>query len=140
MPHKPSPGQGGVTLIELMIAVAIVAIISAIAYPSYQSHIQRTRRATATACLLELAQQMERRLTTSMAYDSDATLPSVGCAPPLAAHYNFGFAANEPTSTTYKVTAAPTGAQAGDSCGTLQLNQLGVKSVSGTATMDSCWR
>ena len=41
----------GFTLIELMIVLAIVAIITAIAYPSYQSHIQRTRRANAAACL-----------------------------------------------------------------------------------------
>ncbi|MBV5274160.1 MAG: prepilin-type N-terminal cleavage/methylation domain-containing protein [Lamprocystis purpurea] len=34
----------GFTLIELMIVVGIVAILAAIAYPSYQSQIRKTRR------------------------------------------------------------------------------------------------
>lgn len=140
MQRKICLRQRGVTLVELMFVLAVIAIISAIAYPSYQSHIQRTRRATAAACLQELGQQMERRLTTAMAYDSPATLPAAGCIPPLAAHYNFNFAASEPTATSYKITAAPAGPQAGDACGTLALDQFGVQTVTGSATADSCWR
>ena len=35
-------GQGGFGLIELMIAVAIVAVLSAIAFPAYQDYVRRT--------------------------------------------------------------------------------------------------
>ncbi len=42
--------QRGVTLIELLVAVVIVGILGMIAYPSYTSHLVKSRRAQATAC------------------------------------------------------------------------------------------
>jgi prepilin-type N-terminal cleavage/methylation domain-containing protein len=39
--------QNGFTLIEVMIVVVIVAILAAIAIPSYQDSIRKTRRADA---------------------------------------------------------------------------------------------
>jgi type IV pilus assembly protein PilE len=45
----------GFTLVELMIAVAIIGILAAVVYPSYQSHIRKSRRADAKVALAELA-------------------------------------------------------------------------------------
>lgn len=119
--------QRGFTLIELMITVAIIAIIAAIAYPSYQESVKRTRRAVAKADLMELANFMERKFTENNTYASVA-LPSLGTE-----HYTVSFSSEQPTATTYVIQAAPTGVQASDSCGTLTISNTGA------TTPSSCW-
>ena len=55
--RKPSDGF---TLIEVMIALLVVAILAAVAYPSYQEHLTRSKRSEAKAALLKAAQLQER--------------------------------------------------------------------------------
>lgn len=135
----------GFTLIELMIAVAIVAIIAAVGYPSYISHITKTKRVAAEACLSEYANYMERYYSTNLRYDQDSagdknTLPTLSCASDLKADYKFSFVAT-PGQSTYQVHAVPQGSQASrdTECNTISLNQAGTKTESGTGTVASCW-
>jgi type IV pilus assembly protein PilE len=131
----------GFTLIELMIVVAIVAILGAIAYPSYTTHIERTRRASAATCLGEVAQQMERRFTTSMKYDTTTTLPTMTCVTDLAGLYEFSLPTSDLTAAEFKAQAVPQGAQSEDKCGTLNITHRGVRSQSAsTLTTKECWR
>ena len=58
----------GFTLIELMIVVAVVAILAAIAVPSYQEQVRKSRRAQAKADLVEYAQMAERFFTVNNTY------------------------------------------------------------------------
>lgn len=126
--------QKGFTLIELMIAVVIIGILVAIALPSYQQYILRSWRATASACVLTLAQSMERQFTVNMAYP--AAVPVNGCTTEngMAARYTIGLAALA-TANAYSVQATPLGAQAADTCGTMSINQTGTR----TGAVANCW-
>lgn len=135
--HRKS---AGVTLLELLIVVTIVGILAAIAFPSYQRYVMRTNRAAARACLGEFSQSMERFYTTNMTYIGAA--PNLGCFTEsnLGARYTFDI---NPAAAqrTYRVRAVPIGAQlAGDTqCGTLTLNQAGLRTESGSGTVNDCW-
>lgn len=130
----------GFTLIELMIVVAVIGILAAIAYPSYQDSIRKSRRADAKSALLELAQFMERNYTLSNRYDLDSG--GVAVALPFtetpkdgtAKYYDLTISASAAQS--FTLAAAPKNAQASDVCGTLSITNTGVKAATGTG---QCW-
>ena len=137
--------QRGVTLIELLVAVVIVGILGMIAYPSYTSHLVKSRRAQATACLQEAAQYMERFYTTNLRYDQTATtsiavsLPTTACIQDLNGRYVLSIASV--SAHAFALKATPQGAQAtaDTQCGTLGLSQAGTKTITGTGTVAACW-
>jgi type IV pilus assembly protein PilE len=124
----------GFTLIELLVSVAIVAILVSLAVASYGFATVKTRRAAAKTCLTEAAQTMERHYTLNMSYDT--ALPDPPCSADVTDYYDVGFAAGQPTDTTYKIEAVPTASQDDGACGTLSLDQTGTK---GANDVDACW-
>jgi len=121
----------GFTLVEVMIAVVIIAILAAIAYPAYTSHLQKARRADATTTLLGAAQQLERCFTRFDAYDAN------GCPAAWQTGNGHYLIEAEITAASFLLTAEPTGPQQADPCGSLTLNHLGQRTPVGGP--HRCW-
>lgn len=58
----------GVTLIELLVALAIIGVLAAIALPSYQAYVTRVAVGDAQACLMEALDRAERFYTRNNRY------------------------------------------------------------------------
>ena len=71
--HTSSRAVAGFSLIELMIAIAVIGILAAIAYPAYTSQIEKGRRSECRAGLLKAMQQQERYFTQFNQYVSFAS-------------------------------------------------------------------
>lgn len=129
----------GFTLIEVMITVVVISILASIALPSYREHVDRSRRLAAQATLLEAAQFMERFYTQNGNYLT--ALPGgLTVSPPGSSGTSVMYTISlTPAASTYTLTAEPQNAQAQDRCGTMSLNEKGVRSVS-KGTESDCWR
>ena len=130
-------GAKGFTLIELMVAVAVVAILASVALPSYQEQMRKSRRAQAKADLVEYAQMAERHFTVNNAY-TGFTLPSAQSPRENGSTARYNLTSNV-TATTFTLTATATGAQASDRCGNLAITNTGLKSKTGSAALSECW-
>lgn len=126
----------GFTLIELMIAVAIVAILASIAYPSYQEQVSKSRRAEAKAALMDAASRAERYRSAR----ADASYTGFG-NPGATEHGFYNVTVNVTSATTYTLTAQRQGVQAGDRCGDYTLTNTMVKGLANetTGTVATCW-
>jgi type IV pilus assembly protein PilE len=122
---------GGFSLIELMIAVAIMAILVAIAYPSYQDHLRKGRRAAAQAFLLETASRQQQYLLDARTYavGTDA-ITALSLSVPADVNRFYAVAIDPAAPTippTYVVRALPIAGSGQEPDGELTLDQAGHK-------------
>ena len=98
----------GFTLIELIIAAAILAIISAVAIPIYSSYSVSTYRAEAQSDLLLCAQGMERFAAENFSYvgaaDGAGNINAQVCRIGSTERYNISVVAD---ATSFTLTATP---------------------------------
>lgn len=128
----------GLTLIELMVTVAIIAIIAAVAVPAYEKQAQKSRRADGIALLMDAAAREERFVIDNNVYTTTMTgSTGLGLA---SADSQKGYYALSAVlgadSLSYTLTATAQNGQENDVCGNLTLTSKGVRSSSASS---NCW-
>lgn len=112
----------GFTLIELMIAIAIIGLLASIALPSYQQYVENTRRSEAQAVMAEASLALEQwysRSYTYVGFTGFTQSPETGNA-----DYNLTY---NLTATTYTMTATPVAGGSQSGTGRLEANNSGLK-------------
>lgn len=141
--HRFSGTERGFTLVEVMIVVALLGIITAIALPSYQTYVQKSRRSDARAALMEAANRQQQFLLTRGTFTTnmqDLGYPADPARSPDG-FYTFDAAQCAGTALTrcFVLTATPFGGQAADAgCTTFSINAQGNRTASGRDAA-TCW-
>lgn len=121
----------GFSLIELMIAVAIVAILASIAYPSYQNYVIRSNRAEAQQVLMNLSSLQGQYMLDNRTYAVGSTALTAltgSSTTTVDGTYTVTVTPNAPTTPpTYTITATPKSGTIQDGDGNLTVNYLGVQ-------------
>jgi|SRR6056297_1581519 len=135
----------GFSLLELLVALCIVAILLSVALPAYQSSVIRSRRSDAMAALVEVAGRQEQRRFASGSYTDDLRQLDYPDDPLLTdgGHYRITARACADSSiiSCFQLTATPvsTSPQSGDRrCAALTLDARGSRSATGTDPT-RCW-
>ena len=140
----------GVSLIELMVVITILAIISSIAIPSYRKYLLRSQRSEAKIALLQLQTAQEKFYLQNNTYTDKVTVSSTATTPGLGLpgtsetnKYDIAVTTLGGGGQSYTATASPHsgGCQADDKdCANFTITERGVRGVSGTKTPEFCWK
>ncbi|MDZ4731562.1 MAG: type IV pilin protein [Xanthomonadales bacterium] len=133
--RKSGARQVGFTLIEAMVVVGLLAIALSLAVPSYTGYVVRTHRTEAIETLLATAACQERLYIRNNVYDADS------CEGNSQNDYYAITVTTSNANQNFAAAAAPLGGQVEDSCGTLSITDIGVKTAGdqGGAFARQCW-
>ncbi|EGU52687.1 putative fimbrial assembly protein PilE [Vibrio nigripulchritudo ATCC 27043] len=129
---KQSKKKGkGMTLLELLIAVSIVAIFAAIAYPSFNNYVYQGHRNQAMADLVKIQLSLEQLYNNGYSWSSIMSGSTCTICDTSDDRYTFAVT----SAGGYTITATPKIAkgQNNDQCGTLTLK------ADGTSLPNTCW-
>ena len=137
--------QAGFSLVELLVVLVIMGVLSAVALPGYTRYVQRGNRTEVMAALLEAQHFMERYYSANGQYLSPANavpmLPQRLQRIPIQGTVRYQLSVREATVNSYLLQAVPEGSMADDVCGSLTINQTGLRGVlNSTNSVSECWR
>ncbi|KPJ93580.1 MAG: hypothetical protein AMJ53_06990 [Gammaproteobacteria bacterium SG8_11] len=123
----------GFTLVELMVVVSILGVIAAIAIPSYNETVRKSRRSDAKVTLLKVSQNLERCFSQNNSYEVASGCTNHNNTSSEEGYYTITTVQN---ANTFALTATAVAGQAADThCATFTLNQAGTKG----STHSDCW-
>ena len=123
----------GFSLIELMVAIAIIGILASIALPSYQAYVAKSKLRAAQADIVALSLAIENVYQRTLSYPvlTNANLAAVKLAftswSPSSKAAEFVFTVTS-TATTYTISAAPPTGTSLAGC-TLTLDQSNARTL-----------
>ena len=137
----------GFTLMELLIALALLAVLLAIALPAYREQIARAHRSELQTALLEDAGYMQRYYAANNAFSATPPPRLTWTASPPTGSPAYEIVVTVPPGdpTVFTLTATRAGAMAGDRCGDFTYDNLGRRGLvpgtpRGGLTAADCWR
>lgn len=135
----------GLTLIELAVALLVAAILAAIALPSYQQQVRKSRRADAWALLSAVQQAQERHRSQNFAYAEQFEALRLAEVSP-AGHYRAALSEVNASGYRLRVQAVPGSPQQADrDCAEFSLRQQqgapvrGALDHEGSDASARCW-
>ena len=130
----------GMTLVELMVVVAIVAILASVALPAWNSQVQKARRADARNTLMLVKVEQEKYRADNGSYASSMSALGLSTYNSTSRdYYNVSLVSR--SANAFVASAAPNanGSQNSDSCGTFAINQSGPDGSGSYASITDCW-
>lgn len=115
----------GFTLIEVLIAVAIISILTTVALPSYQSSTRKTHRSVAQVFLLEAANHQQQYLMGTRRYADSLEKMKLPVPSQVSQYYEITVKVGSGSRPEFLLTATPHGSQSAD--GPLSVDHTGKK-------------
>jgi type IV pilus assembly protein PilE len=128
----------GFSLIELVVALAIIATLAALAQPAYRRLMLRVHRTEAASALMQIAAMQERHQLQHLAYTSalEAAPPAGLGLKAMSAEERYTLAIITADANGFVAVATARGGQADDeSCASFTLDESGARASSGP----NCW-
>ncbi|AAW85067.1 type IV pilin protein [Aliivibrio fischeri] len=128
----------GMTLIELMIAIAVIGLLSAIAYPAYTNHILKANRIAVLADIAKIQLEIEEKYINSYSSIASSIISGGTCSFCDTQLDKYTLSFEDLTATTYTIKAVPKNEQQNDTCAGNSYNEITLNQFN-VASPSECW-